>query len=41
VNNIKIDIGKIELGGMDWINMARGRDQWIALVNTAMKLWVP
>jgi hypothetical protein len=41
VNNIKIDIGKIELGGMDWITLAQGRDQWMALVYTVMKLWVP
>jgi hypothetical protein len=26
---------------MDWIDVAQDRDQWRALVNTIMKLWVP
>jgi hypothetical protein len=28
-------------GGMDWIHLAQGRDQWRALVNTVMSLRVP
>jgi hypothetical protein len=27
--------------GMDWIGLAQDRDQWRALVNTAINLWVP
>jgi hypothetical protein len=27
--------------GMDWIVLAQDRDQWRALVNTIMNLWVP
>jgi hypothetical protein len=27
--------------GMDWIDLAQGRDQWKALMNTVMNLWVP
>jgi hypothetical protein len=27
--------------GMDWIDLAQDRDQWMALVNTVMNLWVP
>jgi len=27
--------------GMDWIDLARDRDRWWALVNSAMKLQVP
>jgi hypothetical protein len=27
--------------GMDWIDLAQGRDQWRALVNTVMNLRVP
>jgi hypothetical protein len=26
---------------MAWIDLAEGRDQWRALVNTVMNLWVP
>jgi hypothetical protein len=26
---------------MDWIDLAQNRDQWRALVNTVMNLWVP
>jgi hypothetical protein len=32
---------EIGLGGMVWINLAQDRDQWKALVNTAMNFWVP
>jgi hypothetical protein len=41
VENIKIDLGEIELDGMDWIDLAQDRDQWRAPVNTAMNLRVP
>jgi hypothetical protein len=39
--NIRIDLREIGWGGMDWIDLAQDRDQWRALVNTAMKLRVP
>jgi hypothetical protein len=41
VNNIWIDRREIEWDGMEWIDMAEDRDQWRALVNTAMKLRIP
>jgi hypothetical protein len=41
VGNIKIDLREIKLDGMNWIDLAQGRDQWRALVNTVMSLWVP
>ena len=28
-------------GGMNWIDLARDRDRWRALVNTVMNTWVP
>jgi hypothetical protein len=31
---------EIDLGGMDWIDLVQGSDQWSALVNTVMNLWV-
>jgi hypothetical protein len=39
--NIKMDLGEIGWGGMDWINLAQDRDRWQFLVNIPMNLWVP
>jgi hypothetical protein len=36
-----MDLREIEWGGMDWIDLARDRDQWRALVYTVMNLRVP
>jgi hypothetical protein len=33
VNNIKIDLREIESDGVDWVDLAQDRDQWMALVN--------
>jgi hypothetical protein len=41
VDNIKMDLSEIGWGGMDWIHLAQQRDQWRALVNTAMNLRLP
>jgi hypothetical protein len=41
VDNIKMYLREIELGGMDWIDLAQDRDQWRALVNTVMNLRAP
>jgi hypothetical protein len=40
VDNIKINLREIEWDGVDWIHLAQDRDQWRALVNTVMNLWV-
>jgi hypothetical protein len=36
-----MDFGEIGSGGVDWIHLAQGRDQWMAFVNMVMNLWVP
>jgi hypothetical protein len=36
-----MDLGEIGWDGLDWINLAQDRDQWRALVNTAMNFRVP
>jgi hypothetical protein len=40
-DNIKMNLREIGWGGMNWIDLAQDRDQWKALVNTVMNLWVP
>jgi hypothetical protein len=39
-DNIKMNLREIGWGGMDWIDLAQDRNQWKALLNTAMNLWV-
>jgi hypothetical protein len=41
VDNNRMDLREIGLGGMDWIYLSQGRDQWKTLVNTVMNLQVP
>jgi len=36
-----MDLQEVGCGGMDWIDMAEGRDRWQALVNVVMNLRVP
>jgi hypothetical protein len=40
MDNIKMYLGKIGWGGIDWIGMAQERDKWRALLNAVMNLWV-
>jgi hypothetical protein len=40
VDNIKMDLTEIGWDGVEWIDLAQDRDQWRALVNTAMNLLV-
>jgi hypothetical protein len=32
---------KLDVGGVNWIELAQGRDRWQALVNVVMNLRVP
>jgi hypothetical protein len=41
VDIIKMDLRKIGWDVRDWIGLAQDRDQWRALMNTVMNLWVP
>jgi hypothetical protein len=40
VDNIKMDLGKIGWGGVDWIDLAQDRTKWRVLVNAVKTLRV-
>jgi hypothetical protein len=37
-DGIRMDLGEIGLGGVDWIRLAQDRDQWRSVVNAVMNL---
>jgi hypothetical protein len=41
VDNIRMDLGEAEWGGVDWIGLAQDRDRRRVLVNAVMNLRVP
>jgi hypothetical protein len=41
VYDIKIDLGEIGWGCLDWIGLVQDRAWWTALVNAVMNTWVP
>jgi hypothetical protein len=41
LDNIKMDLLEIGLGGADWIGLAQDRYSWRALVNAVMNRRVP
>jgi hypothetical protein len=41
VVNIRLDLGEVEWGDVDWIGLAQDRNKSRALVNSVMNLRVP
>jgi hypothetical protein len=41
VDNIRMDLGEVELRDVDWIGLAQDRNRWRALVNSVLNLRVP
>jgi hypothetical protein len=40
VDNIRIDLGEVGWGDVDWIGLAQDRNRWRALVNSVLNLRV-
>jgi hypothetical protein len=41
MNNIRMDLGEVGWGDVDWIGLAKDRTRWRALVNLVLNLRVP
>jgi hypothetical protein len=41
VDNIRMDLGEVGWGDVDWIDLAQDRNRWRALVNLVLNLRVP
>jgi hypothetical protein len=41
VDNIKMDLGEMRWGGVDWIGHAQDRNRWRALVNSVLNFRLP
>jgi hypothetical protein len=41
VDNIRMDLGEVGWGDVDWVGLAQDRNRWRALVNSVLNLWVP
>jgi hypothetical protein len=41
VDNIRMDLGEVGWGDVDWICLAKDRNKWRALVNSVLNLRVP
>jgi len=39
--NIRMDLRETGWKDVHWMHLAQDRDQWHALVNTVMNLWIP
>jgi ribosome biogenesis protein Nip4 len=40
-DNIKLELQKVGCGGLDWIDLTKGRDRWWVVVNAVMNFSVP
>jgi hypothetical protein len=40
-HNIRMDLGEVGWGDVDWIGLAQDRNRWRALVNSVLNFQVP
>jgi hypothetical protein len=40
-NDIRMELGEVGWGDVDWIGLAQDRNRWRALVNSVLNLRVP
>jgi hypothetical protein len=41
VDNIRMDLGEVGWGYVDWIGLAQDRNRWTAVVNSVLNLRIP
>jgi hypothetical protein len=41
VDNIRMDLGEVGWGDVDWIGLAHDRNRWRALLNSVLNLRIP
>jgi hypothetical protein len=41
VDNIRMELGEVGWGGVDWIRLAQDRNRWRAIVNSVLNLRIP
>jgi hypothetical protein len=41
VDNIRMELGQVGWGDVDWIGLAQDRNRWRALVNSVLNIQVP
>jgi hypothetical protein len=41
MDNIRMDLGEVGWGNVDWIGLAKDRNRWRAVVNSVLNLRVP
>jgi hypothetical protein len=41
VDNIRMDLGEVGWGNVDWIGLSKDRNRWRALVNSVLNFQVP
>jgi hypothetical protein len=41
VDSIRIDLGEVGSGDVNWIDLVQNREKWRDLVNSVLNLWAP